>query len=252
MSQQRFFIPDDHFQAEWVLIPLEVEEQIKRVLRLKDGDQVIMLNSHGMEYRVQLEQDPAGDFSGKILSRKQNTAEPQVQLTLYIALTQREKFEWILQKGTETGVVTFQPFICERSLVQDGGTVGKKLARWEKILREAAEQCGRGRVPLLHPPLDLKEAVKSATDQHALVLAAWEDENRADLAEVLEDFPADGSLGLFVGPEGGFSAVEIESMRLSGLRTFTLGPRILRMETAAILAPALVLYRLGEMNRQAN
>jgi 16S rRNA (uracil1498-N3)-methyltransferase len=249
MGIQRFFIAEKFIQDEKAALPAHVQEQMRRVLRLKDGDRVIVLDSQGMEYLLRLEQDAEGNFSGKIISTQENTAEPRTRLSLYIALTQREKFEWILQKGTETGVAVFQPLICERSLVQDNKGFGKKQARWEKILREAAEQCGRGRVPLLEPPLDLKDALSKAEKEHDLNLTAWVGEGQTGLQAALRDFSAGRSLGLFIGPEGGFSEAEIARMRLSSLRTFSLGARVLRMETAAILAPALVLYQLGEMRQ---
>ena len=249
MGIQRFFIADEYIQGERAALPAHVQEQMRRVLRLKDGDRVIVLDSRGMEYLLNLQQDSEGNYSGVILSTQENTTEPRTRLTLYIALTQREKFEWVLQKGTETGVAVFQPLICERSLVQDNKGFSKKQTRWEKILREAAEQCGRGCVPLLEPPLDLKDALSKAEKEHDLNLTAWVGEGQTGLQAALRDFSAGGSLGLFIGPEGGFSETEITRMRQSGLRTFSLGARVLRMETAAMLAPALVLYQLGEMQQ---
>jgi 16S rRNA (uracil1498-N3)-methyltransferase len=247
MSIQRFFLPHGNIRAGQVDLPATVQHQIKHVLRLKAGEQVLVLDSRSLEYLLRLEQTPEGVFYGIVLETRENTAEPAVRLTLYLALTQREKFEWVLQKGTETGVAAFQPVICRRSLVQADNSFEKKRARWEKILQEAAEQSGRGRVPDLADPLDLSAAVERSVNTHALSLAAWEHEDKADLQTALRGFPADGSLGLFIGPEGGFDDSEMEHMGRLGVRTFSLGPRILRMETAAILAPALVLYQLGQM-----
>ena len=248
MSVQRFFVADDHFQAQRVILPQDIQNQLRRVLRSKEGDRIIVLDSQAYEYQVRLIEDEDGNFEGEILSRQMNYAEPVCQLTLYISLTQREKFEWILQKGTEAGVAVFQPFISQRSLVQDGKALDKKRMRWEKILQEAAEQCGRGRVPALLPLLGLQAALDVAAREHAITLVAWEDEQGTSLGDVLAAYAGRGSLGLFVGPEGGFDEVEIGLMRRAGLHTFSLGPRILRMETAAMLAPALVLYQLGEMH----
>ncbi len=248
MSIQRFFLPDDCFQPDRVTFPEAVQNQVSRVLRLREGEEVIALDGRGMQYRLRLEQNAEELFEGKILSKEKNPAEPTVHLTLYISLTQREKFELILQKGSEVGVAAFQPFISIRSLVRDGSIFNKKHERWEAILREAAEQCGRGRVPQLLPPLSLAEAVEAAATRHALNLAAWEEEMQASLGSAMAGFDGKGTLGLFVGPEGGFDVSETGCMRAAGMRVFSLGRRILRMETAAVLAPALVLYQLGEMN----
>jgi 16S rRNA (uracil1498-N3)-methyltransferase len=249
MSTQHFFLPDDCFQPNFVTFPEAVQNQISRVLRLHEGEEVIALDGRGMQYRLRLEQNTAGFFQGTILSKEENPAEPAVHLTLYISLTQREKFELILQKGSEVGVAAFQPFISSRSLIQCGDSFNKKRERWESILREAAEQCGRGCIPQLLSPLSLAEAVEAAA-RHALNLAAWEDETQAGLGSALAGFDGQGTLGLFVGPEGGFSELEARQMRAAGMRVFSLGRRILRMETAAVLAPALVLYQLGEMDRK--
>jgi len=248
MSTQRFFLPDSSFQADSVIFPDAVRNQISRVLRFREGDEVIALDSGGTQYHLRLELNAEGLFIGKTLSKEKNLAEPRIPLTLYVSLTQREKFELILQKGTEAGVCAFQPFISSRSLIQCGDSFNKKRERWEAILREAAEQCGRGRIPELLPPFKLAEALTAAGGRHALPLAAWEDETQVSLGGALADFDGKGSLGLFVGPEGGFDASEVERMRAAGLRVFSLGRRILRMETAAMLAPALVLYQLGEMD----
>jgi len=250
MSTQRFFLPDSSFQAESVSFPQAAQNQLSRVLRLREGDDVIALDSGGTQYHLRLALNAEGLFFGKIMSKEKNLVEPRIPLTLYVSLTQREKFELILQKGTELGVAAFQPYISTRSLVRDGSAFDKKFGRWESILREAAEQCGRGRVPQLLPPLGLIEAVNAATARHALNLAAWEDEQQFSLSGALAGIDGRGSLGLFVGPEGGFSDSEAGQMRAAGMRGFSLGRRILRMETAAMLAPALVLYQLGEMDIQ--
>ncbi len=248
MSMQRFFIPDTCFTEDNVNLPESVQNQVKRVLRLNAGDRIIVLNESAVEFEIQLVVDADGNYRGKILLRKANHAEPEVKLSLYVSLTQREKFEWILQKGTEAGVSAFCPFISRRSLVQKTAGFEKKSKRWESILREAAEQCGRGRVPALLSPLSLEKAFAHANEEHTFSLTAWVQEDQISLQEALKGYSGKGSLGLFIGPEGGFDPDEITMMRQAGLRTFSLGPRVLRMETAAIVAPALVLYQLGQMD----
>ncbi len=248
MSTQRFFLPNDCFQPDRVTFPEAVQNQVGRVLRLRAGDEVIALDSTGLQYHLRLELNAEGLFIGKIKSKEKNLAEPSVQITLYISLTQREKFELILQKGTELGVAAFQPYVSSRSLIRCSDSFGKKRERWESILREAAEQCRRGRIPSLLPPLILDAAVQQAAGKHRLNLAAWEDEQQVSLSDALAGFDGRGSLGLFVGPEGGFSESEAGQMCAAGMRVFSLGRRILRMETAAMLAPALVLYQLREMD----
>ena len=133
------------------------------MLRLKAGDEVEALDNQGKAFLVKLAQGPDQILFGEILSSRSVDTEPLVRLTLYFGLTQREKVEWILQKGTEVGVSAFQPYISRRTLAQQAGSAEKHMVRWEAILREASEQSGRGRIPELFPPLKFKDAVKAST-----------------------------------------------------------------------------------------
>lgn len=246
MTTHRFFIPPGNFKEGWVSFPVDLQAQVSRVLRLKAEDEVEILDNLGKVFRVQLERDPAGEWLGKIITARIIDTEPRVRLTLYFGLTQRDKVELILQKGTEVGVAAFQPFISRRTLAQQPDSADKHRARWESILREAAEQSGRGRIPTLGSPVKLKDAIRDAVGVYDLTIAAWEDEEMQDLKTALGAQKL-SSTGLFCGPEGGFDRSEIDLMRIAGMKFFSLGKRILRMETAAILAPALALYELGEM-----
>lgn len=244
----RFFIENLNYSKKPVQLPEGIIHQLWNVLRLKPGDQIELLDNRGNAYLSVLETDYSGGLQAKILSSRIVDTESRARLTLNFGLTKREKMEWILQKGTEIGVVVFQPFLSERTLVREAQAMRRKFDRWESILREAAEQSGRGRIPELRQPLRIADAVARSVEQDDRSLAAWVEEE-LPLIRVLrngkEDFPQ--SVGLFTGPEGGFSAGEISLMKTSGVRTFSMGRRVLRMETAAILAPALVLYALGEM-----
>jgi 16S rRNA (uracil1498-N3)-methyltransferase len=247
MTTHRFFISPENFKDDRVNFPADLQAQISRVLRLRAGDEVAALDNLGNSYQARLEQELDGNWFGKIISTCRVDSEPRVSVTLYFGLTQREKVEWILQKGTEVGVAAFQPFFSRRTLVQQPESGEKHHARWESILREAAEQSGRGHIPDLLKPVKLKDAIKSAVGENDLTIAAWEDETRQDLNAVLSKQKL-SSVGIFCGPEGGFDPAEIDLMQTAGVNLFSLGKRVLRMETAAILAPALVLYELGEMS----
>jgi len=247
MTNHRFFIPLKIFINDQVVFPKDLQTQISRVLRLKAGDEVEVLDNQGKAFLVKLAVGPDQTLIGEILSSRSVDTEPLVRLTLYFGLTQREKVEWILQKGTEVGVSVFQPYISHRTLAQGTGNAEKHGVRWQAILREASEQSGRGHIPELFPVLKFKDALKASVASCEFVTAAWEDEIVQDLKAVLAGRrPA--SIGLFCGPEGGFDPAEIDLMRTAGIQFFSLGKRILRMETAAILAPALVLFELGEMS----
>jgi 16S rRNA (uracil1498-N3)-methyltransferase len=243
----RFFVSADCLQGGRVAFPAETEHQLRRVLRLLPGQQVIVLDNRGSEFEVELDADAGGLLGGRVLASRQAAGEPLTRLTLYLCLSQREKFEWMLQKCTEVGAAGFVPVISSRSLVQEAQGVEKKLPRWQKIIQEAAEQSGRGCIPALEAVQSFMQAVQTAAGS-ALALIPWEGEAAHSLSAALTDLPPGGQqVAALIGPEGGFSVEEIDAARAAGIQPVTLGRRILRMETAAVVTAALVLHERGEM-----
>lgn len=155
----------------------------------------------------------------------------------------------MLQKGTEVGVSAFVPVITQRSLVRNAKSAANKRERWERIITEAAEQSGRGRLPRLHEPLLFAEALARAASSDC-TLIPWEKATAGTLRAALRKLPDDlrqPIIALFIGPEGGYSEEEIDQATTAGAIPVTLGRRILRTETAAVVAAAVVLYELGDM-----
>ncbi len=254
----RFFLPAGCIVDGEVHFPAEITHQLIHVLRLQASQRLVVLDNEGSEFEVELRQLAPRQAIGKIVSTQPAGGEPQVRLALYLCLTQREKFEWMLQKCTEVGAAEFTPVISSRSLVQDAGEVGKKLPRWRKIVQEAAEQSQRGRIPQINPPLTFAAACEKAVTDSSLALIPWEGEyhssNRRSLREMLAEFVPPGAkvldepgIAILIGPEGGFSDEEVALAKTRGLLPVSLGLRILRVETAAVVAAALVLYELGDM-----
>lgn len=238
----RFFLPPSAFQADSVVFPSETARQISRVLRLQPGQEVVTLDGSGMEFTTRLEEVSPEVASGTVTARVVCSAEPELDLFVYLGLTQREKMEWILQKCTEVGAVSLVPVITSRSLAQDPAEVEHKRQRWENILREAAEQCGRGRIPTLKPCLRFPQALAQA-GQHENAMFCWEGEHALALSKAVTGRK---NIAVFIGPEGGFSAEEAAAAQAAGWQPVTMGKRILRMETAAVVACALVLEKVGE------
>ncbi len=247
----RFFLSPQNIQAGSVTFPPDLSHQIDAVLRLQSGQSVVVLDGQGQEYQVELTSVDHGSVSGRIVSRQLAAGEPPIHLTLYLALSRREKFEWMLQKCTEVGAATFAPVLTSRTLVQDERDTVKKLDRWQRILREAAEQSHRGRIPALREPLRFDAALQDAA-HHDLKLIPWEGEQSVTLRQALTSPTGlaqtpgqrNPSAAIFIGPEGGFSEEEIQSARRAGFQPITLGARILRMETAAVVAAALLIYEM--------
>lgn len=250
----RFFLPESSFKDETVRFPVDLARQISSVLRLRPGHKVLALDNAGSQYEVLLDVVSGREVIGRALQRRPAEGEPAVDVTLYLCLTQREKFEWTLQKCTEVGASGFVPVISSRSLVQERAEAERKRQRWQRIVREAAEQSGRGAIPRLSAAEPLEAAVLLASRAHTACLIPWEKEQEMNLRRALAPFrpgpaPAEPppTVAILVGPEGGFSENEVEAARQAGFIPLTLGRRILRMETAAVVATALVLYELGEM-----
>lgn len=239
----RFFLPTESFHGDTITFPPETSRQMTRVLRLTTDDQVAALDNSGKEYRVTLTALTSEVVTGTIISIHTPEIESPVHLHLLICLTQREKFEWLLQKGTEVGCAAFTPVISSRSLVQKADDWRQKQTRFEKIIREAAEQSRRARLPTLHPVCQLTEAL-AFFGEDTIKIILWEEEQSTTLHHVLSPLPSDSKVILLVGPEGGFSLQEVALARDHGYIPVSLGKRILRMETAALVGAALILHEL--------
>lgn len=238
----RFFVDPQHFSGDRVSLPADIAHQIRNVLRLRPGTPILLLDNSGAEYEVLLRQVDRQQVVGEAVAKRPSPNEPTVQLTLYQALMKRDKFEWVLQKGTEIGVSAFVPIVTQRSLVQDIDIKANKQARWHKIITEAAEQSRRGRIPELHPPQTLAQALENYPPKPGFI--AWEEEEALTLRKALAVGERPSHISLFIGPEGGFAAEEVEAAQAAGIQAITLGKRILRAETAALVASALVLHEL--------
>ncbi len=239
----RFFVEPEAVQADEVHFSPETSRQISHVLRLRTGSRVMVLDNSGFEMLTDLVDVNDGECVGRVVQKEQCKTEPQTKLLMILSLTQREKFEWMLQKCTEVGASAFLPMITSRSLSQKKSDASSKYARWKTILKEAAEQSGRGIIPELRDVEDFDEVIKNVTRQYSLCLMAWESEHQKKLDDLLREHRAE-KIAVMIGPEGGFAEEEVERAAGAGFHPVTLGNRILRMETAAVVAAALVLHEM--------
>ncbi|MGH2365402.1 MAG: RsmE family RNA methyltransferase [Chloroflexota bacterium] len=231
MTLHRFFAPISGGQAH--LSQAQVH-QVRSVLRLADGDHIATFDGSGSEWLAQLQGSDAA-----LLERLTTVVEPSTHLTIYQALIRSRRFEQVLQKGTELGVSRFVPFVSERTVA-----AGDHPDRWRAIVIEAAEQCGRRIVPEVSPALSFDEALAEAT-REGIPYMPWEEATDGPRLSTVHR-PAK-RMGLIIGPEGGFSEVEAYQARQRGAMHVSLGPRILRADTAAIAAAAILLHRNGEL-----
>lgn len=248
----RFFVAADGLREREVRIEnAELAHQIANVLRLRAGDQVLLLDNTGLQHVVTLGAIGRGWVEGAVERTELAQGEPRSELTLYLALIRPEKFEWVLQKGTELGVSAFVPLITERSMAGGANELNaRKIERWQRVIREAAEQSRRGRLPQLAPALALNAASKQAS-QCGMGLLLWEGSGGQPLRQALTAAKmATGethTFSIFSGPEGGFADHELEAARGYGIMPVTLGPRTLRAETAPLAAAAAIFYEMGDM-----
>lgn len=249
----RFFVPADSFRGEKVSIKdAELVHQLGSVLRLRVGDQIVLLDNAGWQYTTLIERIERGGVLGAVQSKDVAGGEPNTQLTLYLALLRPERFEWALQKGTELGITTFVPFTSEHSIVDAASMSERKMLRWNKILREAAEQSRRGKIPSLLPLQRFADACQHVKSNN-LGLFLWEGGGAQPLRQVLSNVEVTNprSIGVLSGPEGGFTEKELETARDYGIIAVTLGPRTLRAETAPLAAATAIFYELGDLDNPA-
>ena len=246
MSTNRFFVSTSDFEGDRVRLSREQAHQVRHVLRLGPGDALVVLDDRGAEYDVTLTTVTPKEAAGRVTGTRDAAGEPTVQLTLFQSLLIREKFEWVLQKATEVGVAQIVPVLTARSLVRTKQVEENKLDRWHRIVVEAAEQSHRGRVPKIEPIIPFAEVFSRFVGFDRFLIAA--PSQSATLRDVLRGIGRrDPSIALLIGPEGGFTDEEVATASEKGAVPVGLGPRILRTETAAVVASALILYELGEM-----
>jgi 16S rRNA (uracil1498-N3)-methyltransferase len=248
----RFFVaPELLHGAAIIALPEPVAHQVRDVLRLGIGEQLALLDNSGDELLCTVTKSQRSGVEVQVLQRRKGQREPSVQVTLYQGLLKSARFEWILEKGTELGVATFAPLLCQRStagLEEAGAT---KQRRWQRIIQEATEQCGRARLPTLLSVQPLTHALNDLKPD-VVALMPWEEERERSLRDALRSVTTHSvearsnpfTVALFIGPEGGLTTEEVRLAREHGVQVVTLGPRILRAETAALAAVANVMHEL--------
>lgn len=244
-SMHRFFVPENSIVEGRASFSRDQQRQLRNVLRVKQGDRAAIFDGSGREYGVQIELDQSGRASARILETSYPETEPRVSLTIIQSLPRSEKLSLILQKCTELGAAEFVITRTERSVARiESDKSGAKMERWQSIVKEAAEQSGRVRLPSVEGPFDYREAIRRSEDSDS-VLVAWEKERDMELFSILPRLTGETRVALIVGPEGGLTAKEIEAAMESGAMPISLGARTLRTETAAIAACAVLISALG-------
>ncbi|MBQ8110370.1 MAG: 16S rRNA (uracil(1498)-N(3))-methyltransferase [Clostridia bacterium] len=227
-------------------LPAGEAKHAAKVLRLKPGDEVCALDGAGGRWRGEIEAVSDGDVRLRLIEGLDSHESP-LRLTVYEGIPKADKLDFIAQKLTELGAAALTPVRMERCVVKlDDRDGEKRRERLEKIAREAAKQCGRGRFPRVERPLDWPRALEEMK-RHELLLIPWEEAGGRGLKDAFAAAPGARDIGIVIGPEGGMSPGEVAAMAEIGGVTVTLGPRILRTETAAVVSAALAMQLWGDI-----
>ena len=240
----RFFVTPEEMKPNFLVLTGENAQHAK-VLRLKNGEEVLVCDGQGLECLCAVSDVSAGQISLVVKDRRESASEASVKVSIYMAFPKADKLEHVIQKATELGVYEIVAFPSARCVSKpDEKSLQKKLERWQKIAASAAEQSGRGRVPQVLVLGSYKEALSRAAEADK-ALMFYENEQATTLRMAMEQGSAQ-SISLLTGPEGGLEEKEVAQARDAGLQVCTLGKRILRCETAPLCALSAVMYACGE------
>ncbi|MCI9330064.1 MAG: 16S rRNA (uracil(1498)-N(3))-methyltransferase [Ruminococcus sp.] len=241
----RFFIQHSQIQGSRLYVEGPDVNHIKNVLRMKRGDQVMVSDGEGMQYLCALESFTDGLVWFEIVDTWKENRELSSKLYLFQGLPKSDKMELIIQKATELGVYEVVPVVTGRTVVRlDEKKAQKKTARWNAIAESAAKQSGRSRIPRVREAMTFSEALASAGELDVLLIPYEKAEGMEATRQVIEGIRPGQSVGIFIGPEGGFEEAEVEQAVALGAAPVTLGRRILRTETAGFVMLSMLLYHL--------
>lgn len=237
----RFFA--DFTGGELINLSPEDSKHISKALRMKTGEKLTVCNGAGTDFECEIDSVCGDSVSVRVLSQKPSETEADVDITIYQALPKSDKMDGIVQRAVELGAVRIVPMLSERCVSRpDGKACDSKVKRWNKIALEAAMQCGRGIIPTVAPVCSFKQAIKEMT---ADVVIMFYEGGGMPIREM--DIKSGQKIAVIVGPEGGFELSEVEFAKECGAVIGSLGPRILRTQTASLAATAAIMFMTENM-----
>jgi 16S rRNA (uracil1498-N3)-methyltransferase len=248
IQMSRYFVSKTQIEDNKIKIVGEDYQHLKKVLRAVKGD-TITACCEGIDYTAVIDEIGSDYILSDIVEKTLNNTEPDLKVTLFQGLPKADKMDFIVQKCIELGVAEIVPVITDRSIVKinTDKDAKAKVSRWQKIAMEAAKQCNRGIIPEIGRPVKFSEAVKMAAGMD-LSIIPYEKECSAGFKAIASASSNVKSASIFIGPEGGFTEQEIEQAETGGIIKITLGPRILRTETAGMVTLSLIMYELGDVS----
>jgi len=243
MRLNRVYVDQPLATGGEVLLPDAAAYHVARVLRLRAGAPLVLFDGSGADFRGELAAIEGDRVRVTVGERSAGLRESPLAITLVQAVSRGERMDWTLQKATELGVKRIQPVLSARSVVRlDEQQAAKKLRHWQAIVAAACEQCGRSVLPEVRAPLDLPQYLAgSPRDGQRLVLSPTGPASLAGLASMA------ARVELLIGPEGGLDDAEVEAAARAGFAPVRLGPRVLRTETAGIVALSVLQGTWGDL-----
>lgn len=242
----QFFIEDENAAEDFVTIEGSDVNHIKNVLRMKPGEKIRVCTRNGQNYFCSISDITESFVRADILEKEAESTELPCRIYLFQGLPKNDKMEWIIQKTVELGVYEVIPVAMKNCVVKlDEKKAAKKLQRWQAIAESAAKQSKRTVIPTVKQPVTYKEALKIASELD-ITLVPYENERGMDATrEIMGQLKAGQTIGVVVGPEGGFAPEEIALVdEHATMHRISLGRRILRTETAGLAALAMLVYNL--------
>lgn len=240
-----FYVEPESVSADTVRITGGDVNHIKNVLRMHPGEEIMVLDGSGMEYRCEIE-TISDEVLARVLEAKKTEAELSVRLLLFQGLPKKDKMELIIQKAVELGVSEIIPVLTKRAVVklEDKKKEQKKRERWQAIAEAAAKQSGRGIIPKVCEAVKFTEAVKRTEELDEALIPYELAEGMEEARERIRSLHGRKAIGIFIGPEGGFEEEEIALAVKTGIHPITLGKRILRTETAGLCILSVIMFEL--------
>lgn len=246
---RRFYVPPGTLESARVTLGPTLSHRLAKVLRLRAGAEIVLFDGSGDDATATIDAISERAVEATITSRTPGIEEPPTRVHLYQSVTKGDRFEWLLEKATEVGVARVSPLVTARAVVKTGGD-GNRYDRWRRIVLEAAEQCGRSVVPDVEQPARFGDALASAP---GVLLIPYENAGedapsiKSALDVHIDALFALGAVSIFIGPEGGFEPSEVQQAADAGATIVTMGTRVLRSETAGLVALTLTLQATGAL-----
>ena len=242
----RFYVSADQLAEKEVFISGGDVNHIKNVLRLEVGDWIVACDGNGTDYVSRIQSICSDEVVASIEKVQPTGTELPVRITLFQGMPKKDKLELIIQKAVELGACEIVPVMTKRTVVKlsEEKKINKRLERWQSIAYAAAKQCDRGIIPTVHKPVSYEEALAMADQLDYNVIPYELQTGMEEARKIVDQACKQRSLGIFIGPEGGFEPEEVERAMTRNIHPMTLGKRILRTETAGMALLSIIMFQM--------